>query len=353
MVRHPGYPVALEFRKSSKSKYILHMNISTCRERLAIRYQLWSQRSQQTVEKAQILENKRTHLQKRMDMFALQSDAFLLNHKITEDVSMLSLGNYSEYDFADDIDESGVPGQSGDVQFGHPHRSNTKDGLETNAEDVPILLPSSLGWAWCIQQGLKVLANKEATLRFAQATAPLHRIHLALGFKAALFRSDVRHSRTQKTKTRAWAAVHSIDASVHEHARNYSMARDAYLKVIDQSGESPDLSKLQLLTSALTPLPLEQEKPDKAISNSHGSGTLLPLTSKMEPRQRTVSAYLFRIAGEIFSNGPVNRVHWLRAKAQFERWKEEQDSIHNEVVWVPAYFHTMAELWKAQVEFSV
>src|SRR6202012_5536454 len=126
-----------------------------------------------------------------------------------------------------------------------------------------------------------------------------------------------------------------------------------YLKVIDQSGESPDLSKLQLLTSALTPLPLEQEKPDKAISKSHGSGTLLPLTSKMEPRQRTVSAYLFRIAGEIFSNGPVNRVHWLRAKAQFERWKEEQDSIHNEVVWVPAYFHTMAELWKAQVEFSV
>lgn len=46
-------------------------------------------------------------------------------------------------------------------------------------------------------------------------------------------------------------------------------------------------------------------------------------------------------------------MHWLRAKAQFERWKEEQDSIHNEAVWVPAYFHAMAELWKARVGFAV
>ena len=51
----------------------------------------------------------------------------------------------------------------------------------------------------------------------------------------------------------------------------------------------------------------------------------------------------------ILSDGTVNRVHWLRAKAQFERWKEEQDSIRNEAVWVPAYFHTMAEHWKARI----
>jgi hypothetical protein len=42
----------------------------------------------------------------------------------------------------------------------------------------------------------------------------------------------------------------------------------------------------------------------------------------------------------------VDRVHWLRAKAQFERWLEEQDSIHNEAHWIPAYFHSKAEMWK-------
>jgi hypothetical protein len=42
----------------------------------------------------------------------------------------------------------------------------------------------------------------------------------------------------------------------------------------------------------------------------------------------------------------VERVHWLRAKAQFQRWMEEQASIHNEAEWVPAYFHTRSEQWK-------
>jgi hypothetical protein len=48
----------------------------------------------------------------------------------------------------------------------------------------------------------------------------------------------------------------------------------------------------------------------------------------------------------------VDRVHWLRAKAQFERWSEEQASIHNEAVWVPAYFHTRAEQWEARMNRS-
>ena len=36
----------------------------------------------------------------------------------------------------------------------------------------------------------------------------------------------------------------------------------------------------------------------------------------------------------------------MRAKAQFERWLEEQESIHNEAQWIPAYFHAMAEKWR-------
>lgn len=42
----------------------------------------------------------------------------------------------------------------------------------------------------------------------------------------------------------------------------------------------------------------------------------------------------------------VERVHWLRAKAQFERWLEEQRSIHNEAEWVPAYFQAKSEMWR-------
>ncbi len=46
----------------------------------------------------------------------------------------------------------------------------------------------------------------------------------------------------------------------------------------------------------------------------------------------------------------VEKVHWLRAKAQFERWLEEQQSIHNEAEWIPAWFHAKAETWKVLMD---
>lgn len=48
----------------------------------------------------------------------------------------------------------------------------------------------------------------------------------------------------------------------------------------------------------------------------------------------------------------VERVHWLRAKAQFERWLEEQDSIHNEAEWIPSFFQSKAETWRHLMAFA-
>ncbi|KAH9015408.1 hypothetical protein EDB85DRAFT_1875870 [Lactarius pseudohatsudake] len=190
---------------------------------LAIRYQLWSH-GMNTIEESQIIENKRIHLQKLIDMFSHQADAFLLHHQPIDDAPIPSLGDYAEYDNVDDMDDSIVP------------RSKTKmsdisETKGTNAEDIPILLPSTLGAEWCIQHGVRSLAIKEAKLRYAQANDSIHRMRLALGFKSALFRTKVRGARSQKTKTRAWTAVENVETTVHQHARNYGMARDAYIKV--------------------------------------------------------------------------------------------------------------------------
>ncbi|KAH9034345.1 hypothetical protein EDB85DRAFT_1863986 [Lactarius pseudohatsudake] len=163
---------------------------------LAIRYQLRSH-GMNTIEESQIIENKRIRLQKLIDMFSHQADAFLLHHQPIDDALIPSLGDYAEYDDVDDMDDSIVP------------RSKTKmsdisETEGTNAEDIPILLPSTLGAEWCIQHGVRSLAIKEAKLRYAQANDSIHRMRLALGFKSALFRTKVRGARSQKTKTRAW-----------------------------------------------------------------------------------------------------------------------------------------------------
>ena len=66
----------------------------------------------------------------------------------------------------------------------------------------------------------------------------------------------------------------------------------------------------------------------------------------------TVSYHIHRFHTLVLTYQPVERVHWLRSKAQFERWLEEQDSIHNEAQWIPAYFHAKAETWRKLMDIA-
>jgi hypothetical protein len=182
-------------------------------------------------------------LQRLIDMFEHQADSFLLHQGRIDDPPISSLGHYDEYDHVDYL------GNSGDKDTEHvtlPSRTIDGSGMDSpNPEDLPILLPSSLGWEWCVSHGIQSLAVKEAQLRHAQANDAIHRIRLALGFKSALFRTQVRPANTQQTKTRAWNAVHSVETTVHEHARIYSMARDAYRTIRHAHAAGPDLPQLR------------------------------------------------------------------------------------------------------------
>lgn len=98
----------------------------------------------------------------------------------------------------------------------------------------------------------------------------------------------------------------------------------------------------------------EEHRWANGISNCHGFGVLEPLSNRVENGWMTVSSsyHLYCRVLQILMNWIVNRVHWLRAKAQLERWKEEQDSVHNEAVWIPAYFRTKAVCWKKWMQMA-
>ncbi|KAH9014734.1 hypothetical protein EDB84DRAFT_1277578 [Lactarius hengduanensis] len=291
-----------------------------------------------TMEEAQILENKRNRIQKLIDMFERQADAFLLHHRAMDDLACCCVG---------------VVASSRACRLLCQCRSDTaglmppcwcrsdaaglagRVSVAATWQDIPLLLPSSLGMEWCSSHGVKSLAMKEAKLHYAQANDCIHRIRLALGFKSALFRTQVRDARSQKTKTRAWTAVDSVDSTVHSHARNYSMARDAYLKVQEASGDAPELPPLQLTDLRVSTAIL-------GAAQAGQRNTQLPWIWSFGTSEKQDGTW----------TDEFNRVHWLRAKAQFERWKEEQHSIHNEAVWIPAYFHSKAECWKAWMDVA-
>ncbi|KAI9430336.1 hypothetical protein H4582DRAFT_2063950 [Lactarius indigo] len=299
---------------------------------LAIRYQLRAYGPKINTEEVQVIENKRSRLQKLIDIFEHQGDSFLLQQKLTDDSPISPLGNYEEYDHVDDL---GPPDNTDDNHSGHDFHHHTHQALDgsgmdgINPEDLPILLPSSLGWEWCVKHGAQSLARKEVQLRHAQASDSIHRIRLALGFKSALFRTQVRPANTQQTKTRAWNAIHSVDTTVHEHARIYSMARDAYRSLRQASMNLQDLPRLR--------------------AEDFHVATLVLGSEPIGQRNKQTS-WIWGFGHTVEDDGTwmddFERVHWLRARAQFERWLEEQHSIHNEAEWVPAYFHAKAKMWK-------
>ncbi|KAI9451585.1 hypothetical protein BJY52DRAFT_1190868 [Lactarius psammicola] len=299
---------------------------------LAIRYQLRTYGSQHTSEEAQIIENKCSHLQKLIDMFEHWADSYLLHYRFTEDAPTLPLGDYSEFDHVDSVDGCGASHTTGPSSPTHRHTPCTSNGSginNVNAKEISILLPSTLGWERCVQHSVQSLVEKEARLRYAQATNSIHSMCLALGFKSALFCDQVRPANTQWTKTQAWDAIHSVDTTVHQHARNYSMARDSFLKIRDAYEGGPELPELWL-------------------EDLHVNTAILGATQVGQ--HNTQLPWIWSFGTTVDQDGTwmdkFNRVHWLCAKAHFQRWMKEQASLHNEAELVPAYFHAKVEQWK-------
>jgi hypothetical protein len=215
--------------------------------RLALRYELRIYGAKHTSEETQAIHNRQGRIQKLIDRFEHQADGFIL-HQLDMDVPDLStIDDYSEYDTAD------LPGGLPDLDAQpsacpthHPAiRTSDGSGIDhLNPEDLPIPLPLSVGWDWCVTHHCTSLAAKEAQLCVAQANDSIHKLRLALGYKSAIFRTQVRSANSQQKKTRAWNAVKSVEITVHENVCIYSMAHNAYRTLRQAYPTGPDLPQL-------------------------------------------------------------------------------------------------------------
>lgn len=214
---------------------------------MALRYELRTNGTKHTSEEAQVIHNRQGRLQKLIDKFEHQADTFILHQHIVDIPHLSSLDDYNQYDNAElpggPLDPDTQP--TGRSTFRSAPRNLDGSGMDhLHPEDLLILLPSSVGWDWCVTHRAKSLAFKEAQLCVAQANDSIHKICLALGFKSAIFRTQVRSANSQQKKTCTWNAVKSVETTVHENARIYSMARDAYRTLHQAFPTGPDLPQL-------------------------------------------------------------------------------------------------------------
>ncbi|KAI9437087.1 hypothetical protein BJY52DRAFT_1230227 [Lactarius psammicola] len=269
--------------------------------------------------------------------------------QFTEDAPTLPLGDYSEFDHVDSVDGSGASHTTGPSSPTHHHTPRTSDGSginNVNAEDISILLPSTLGWEWCVQHSVQSLAEKEARLQYAQATDSIHSMRLALGFKSALFRDQVRPANTQWTKTRVLCPSRGVVQGVVQGFRvttaktlKEGLTRLELRKVVHKMREGLFTPKHKTIWGK----PHEEQRGHtNGVTKDDRTETKIRDAYEGRPELSELQLEDLRVNTE----WTVNRVHWLRAKAQFQRWMEEQASLHNEAEWVPAYFHAKAEQWK-------
>ncbi|KIK80037.1 hypothetical protein PAXRUDRAFT_16006 [Paxillus rubicundulus Ve08.2h10] len=116
------------------------------------------------------------------------------------------------------LDEDGWDGRlDGELPVG------PLDGRATESIHLP--LPLALSVQRCQDDSLEWLAEQEMQLRMGQANNTLHELCLALADKAMLFRTNVRHSSSQATSSRAWGQVTAINVAVNKFTNIYRASR--------------------------------------------------------------------------------------------------------------------------------
>lgn len=112
------------------------------------------------------------------------------------------------------------------------------EALVLQPEELQLRMPSTVMSSIAdITPEFQRLVKQELDLRVGQANDALRKLRLAIGHKSLLFRTSVRKSKTNQTKTRAWSGVRGVEEKVKEHAACYRLARKALVSL----GASADL----------------------------------------------------------------------------------------------------------------
>ncbi|KAG1870330.1 hypothetical protein F4604DRAFT_1926656 [Suillus subluteus] len=211
------------------------------------------------------------------------------------------------------------------------------DDLDDDPADSPRhlmpgqILPSSLH---CMAEDLIPL---EMSLREGQANDTLHNLRIHLCNKAVLFRTSVRQAKSQALKTRAWSQVTSVQQAVSLHASIYTKTRK------------------QMMSWNRDKTSCRSSNPCFASSSKSALRWEIPMP---EVRETSPLAWFWSV--EVDLGGPDQswneefyRVHWLRAKALQDRWKEEMTLVQLEMDWTCNYFSWRATQWGDRMRESL
>lgn len=240
------------------------------------------------------------------------------------------------------------PTESSDRESQPDNMQPDDEFIDQRPEETVLPLPSNLGLEKCKCLGAEGLASLELELRAGQANDALHEIRLALADKAVLFRTDVRHSKSQAMSTRAWGKVHAVEAIVTRHSDIYRACRSAMMAL----GAGTDvMERYQLLRDKDLRVSSAVALPN---ARDHRNASLAWFWTMDIPRDTETNDWMSECTCRTMSDRVTNiyqqlkvyRVNWLRAKATRDRRKEEEELLMAEFQWTTDFFDRKARIWE-------
>ncbi|KAI0258462.1 hypothetical protein BC834DRAFT_847349 [Gloeopeniophorella convolvens] len=311
----------------------LSLGLQIQEKQLTIRYDVRKAGPNTSPEVLNGFDEQRARLLKQIDDFHHQVEHFLLYNQQLGDAPLFPIDSFAAFDDVDDLGDT-----SCDAVESCKAKSRKKHNLGgwhrglggALIEEQDIMLLSTLGLAWCGENGCLAAVDKELQLHIAQVHDAIQKICLALGFKAALYRTKVYYAQKKWTKSRAWGEVIIQEGKVQESAWIYSACHKA-------------VKYLRGLEASMDDLPL--------LSREHLGVHNLLLGAEPRGQRNTQLLWVWSFGRWNVPEGTwiddFNHVHWLRAKAQFDRWKEEEQNLWHEAEWVPRFFDHKSSFWGA------
>jgi hypothetical protein len=191
----------------------------------------------------------------------------------------------------------------------------------------------------------------ELSLRIIQADRTIQALRDGIADKSFQYSHVIRVAPRKSVRTRARATIAKLNNGIAYQSRVYGRCRAAMVRL---GADSLTLEKYQILLK-------EHVKSSSALLNPNqpGSSRLqiswiwqsnVPGGESSPDRMRECESgppqhfsYSFAV---------VNRVHWIRARAQKSRWKEEYTLVGYEMEWTVRYYLHHVKVWEGRATSS-
>lgn len=282
---------------------------------------------------------KRATLQSHIDSFHTRATTLWLQNADYEAQIDIPV----EDEASDDSDDEGED----DNIFMVPNLTSRPD----DPEQTPIFLPSQFVSGSLPHSDTEVYIKQEIALREGQANDALQGLRLALSAKSVMFRKDLRGQKTKKGKTRAWSGIHGVDRSARHWAQVYKRAR---LRLILLDAPPATLARYQDLLPEHMSVKTTIIDPAERGTRNMGLAWFWAIDVEGDidkvDGMRECELNVFHITGTALNFILVYRVHWLKAKAQCDRWAEEKQMLRAEMDFVSLFMANKANEWDKHVD---